>query len=491
MRVGHRRRPARSRHQPTPRRPSSASRTTSRRDRGVLQLDALLGRVADARSALRTSTIAAGSFVGQHARRRGRRSTRPRARGRRAAPRRRRASASAATSGNGRRVRDCEAIAIVSSTPERRRDSRASSASSVEPARRSRRGVRRARVDPQPHVRRRSWSARWARRAAATSSRSAPVRGRAPRRRRSARAAAAARRGAPSRRRRPGVVGAAVEARPRAARRSASALTIPTGTPARARSVRLVDVHLDEARQARAASRGASTMPLRVDARGAHRLGERHPVVVATLDHASATSSFPASALLPNVGVLKRAPSSSANEITASGAAELAAISNPQATPSGPSNRPPPRTLSRCEPDAPPRRLAPRGTPTGCRPDRARRSQADVGRLILEPRATTPRPPRVHASPHDARRRRCPIPSRPREPRGDAHSAVIIAAPSARRSPAARTRARRRRSRPPPGCGRSGRRSRSTGPSSTTHVGALADLERARSRRTAAAPTPR
>ena len=61
------------------------------------------------------------------------------------------------------------------------------------------------------------------------------------------------------------------------------------------------------------------------------------------------TSSFPARALLPKVGVLKRAPSSSANERTAIGAAEGAAISNPQATPSGPSNRPPPRTLSRCE----------------------------------------------------------------------------------------------------------------------------------------------
>ena len=54
-------------------------------------------------------------------------------------------------------------------------------------------------------------------------------------------------------------------------------------------------------------------------------------------DRIAVTSSFPASALLPNVGVLKRAPSSSANEITAIGCGEDAAISNPHATPSGPS----------------------------------------------------------------------------------------------------------------------------------------------------------
>ena len=67
---------------------------------------------------------------------------------------------------------------------------------------------------------------------------------------------------------------------------------------------------------------------------------------------ASSTSRRPTSAREPNVGVLKRAPSSSANEITASGTLERAATANAAATPSAPSKRPPSRTVSRCEPTA-------------------------------------------------------------------------------------------------------------------------------------------
>ena len=48
--------------------------------------------------------------------------------------------------------------------------------------------------------------------------------------------------------------------------------------------------------------------------------------------------------------MLKRAPSSSANETTATGT--RSATAKPAATPSAPSKRPPPRTLSRCEPTA-------------------------------------------------------------------------------------------------------------------------------------------
>ncbi len=65
----------------------------------------------------------------------------------------------------------------------------------------------------------------------------------------------------------------------------------------------------------------------------------------------SATSSRPVSAREPNVGVLKRAPSSSAKAITATPGSRSAAA-NPAATPSGPSKRPPRRTLSRCDPVA-------------------------------------------------------------------------------------------------------------------------------------------
>ena len=65
---------------------------------------------------------------------------------------------------------------------------------------------------------------------------------------------------------------------------------------------------------------------------------------------ASSTSSRPTSAREPNVGVLKRAPSSSANEMTATG--RRSATAKPAATPSAPSKRPPERTVSRCEPTA-------------------------------------------------------------------------------------------------------------------------------------------
>ncbi len=48
-------------------------------------------------------------------------------------------------------------------------------------------------------------------------------------------------------------------------------------------------------------------------------------------------SRVPARARLPKVGVLKRAPSSSANASTASGAALAAAMAKPAATPRAPS----------------------------------------------------------------------------------------------------------------------------------------------------------
>ena len=80
----------------------------------------------------------------------------------------------------------------------------------------------------------------------------------------------------------------------------------------------LVDVQLEEAAQApepRRRPRDAGG----IDAGGGHRVGQAHAVVVARA-RGRRDRATPASARLPKVGVLKRAPSSSAKAMTATGA---------------------------------------------------------------------------------------------------------------------------------------------------------------------------
>ena len=79
---------------------------------------------------------------------------------------------------------------------------------------------------------------------------------------------------------------------------------------------RLVDVQLEEAAQAPEPLRRRVDAG-RIDAGGRHRVGQAHAVVVAR--SRTAGSSTPVSARLPKVGVLKRAPSSSAKAMTATG----------------------------------------------------------------------------------------------------------------------------------------------------------------------------
>ena len=130
--------------------------------------------------------------------------------------------------------------------------------------------------------------------------------------------------------------------------RAASEVTIPIAVPARATSV-LWSMWISNRPDSRERHAAASTTP--PGSSPAFRIASASDTPWSSRrDSTAVRSSLPASALLPNVGVLNRAPSSSANAITAIGCGEEAATSNPHATPSGPSKRPPPRTLSRCEP---------------------------------------------------------------------------------------------------------------------------------------------
>ena len=124
-------------------------------------------------------------------------------------------------------------------------------------------------------------------------------------------------------------------------------------------------------RAARSSHSGARAEPGRVDARRGHRVAERRRRASSTRSSASSTSSRPTSAREPNVGVLKRAPSSSANEITASGTRR--ALGHREA--GGDAERaveaPAAAHAVEVRADRPPRPAARPGTPTGCPPGRA------------------------------------------------------------------------------------------------------------------------
>ena len=138
-----------------------------------------------------------------------------------------------------------------------------------------------------------------------------------PRRRRSAAPRPTARRGArraaSSRRDRPGRV-----SRTSSRVRAASALTTPTGSPARASSVVWsMWISMNPASLVRATPGPGRSRPDRPRPRASRRRATRRRRRGAS--STAGRSSRPASALLPNVGVLNRAPSSSANDSTAIG----------------------------------------------------------------------------------------------------------------------------------------------------------------------------
>ena len=132
--------------------------------------------------------------------------------------------------------------------------------------------------------------------------------------------------------------------------REASARTTPAGTPATARS-RLWSMCSSRNPRSRPSHSGAPPSP---DGSTPSAVIASASATPSSSRRASTSSRFrrPTSARLPNVGVLKRPPSSSANDRTATGRRARAATSKAAATPSAPSKRPPPRTLSRCEPSA-------------------------------------------------------------------------------------------------------------------------------------------
>ena len=109
----------------------------------------------------------------------------------------------------------------------------------------------------------------------------------------------------------------------------------------------LLDVHLDE----RAGQRAGHRRPSRPSSSSASRT--RMPS--ASADSSSSSVTPPHTARLPKKPRPKRQPSSSRKATTASGAASgvlprAATASSAASTPSAPSNRPPPGTVSRCEP---------------------------------------------------------------------------------------------------------------------------------------------
>ena len=171
--------------------------------------------------------------------------------------------------------------------------------------------------------------------------------------------------------------------------RAASRVTTPAGAPTRRGPA-----------SGRCAARGSRAAARATPARRRSRPG-RPPAAIAspsatpcssTRSSTSSTSSRPTSAREPNVGVLKRAPSSSANEITATG------TSLGHRERGGHAERAvePPAAAHAVEVRAgrPPRAGRVRAPPTGCPRGRA----PSAGPIASAGGRTSPRPPRPRAS---------------------------------------------------------------------------------------------
>ena len=342
---------------------SSARSDRGGADGGVVERDVSSRRVADARSGCARAPSPPGSARGERRPRRGRRSRRPRER--RAARRRSRSARDGRTGCRPSAMRSRLEIA----TPA------APSSAAARPA--PRQASSAAASAPRASSHSRTCAGMVVGALGSTSSRAAVTRSRAPGRVVGARRSAARRRPARRGARSSGVV-PAWSARPceldlRAAVARPARVTTPAGTPARATSRALVDVQLDEAAQAREPVRRVGE-PVRIDAgvapsrpparRRRRRCGRARR-------RRRAGRSAPRE---PNVGVLKRAPSSSANEITASGAVDRArrprtprghaerAVEAPAAAHAVQVRAEPPTTAA----------VRPPAAPTGSRPGRAR-----------------------------------------------------------------------------------------------------------------------
>ena len=127
------------------------------------------------------------------------------------------------------------------------------------------------------------------------------------------------------------------------------AVTVPAGAPSALEVARLVDVQLHEAAEPGEPRRRVRE-PARVGAEPAHRRASATPSSSRRCERVGHVEPADQRARAER-GVSKRAPSSSAKASTATPGTR-SATAKPAATPSGPSKRPPARTLSRCEPVA-------------------------------------------------------------------------------------------------------------------------------------------